>query len=116
MSPTLRVAGTTGSTVHNCPDSIFPFIEFPLGRNSTVSPFCKRAICPEAQPIFSPFTRSAEQAEQPRIEELAVFEEMLAQKPFLLEAALLQDTGRRRVVAGDVGDYLGQPELLEGVP
>src|SRR5262249_57568766 len=42
MSPTWRVAGATGSTVHSWPDSILPFIEFPLGRNCTVSPFSRR--------------------------------------------------------------------------
>ena len=33
MSPTLSVEGTTGSTVQSWPDSILPFMEFPLGRN-----------------------------------------------------------------------------------
>src|SRR5205823_7693193 len=49
------------------------------------------------------FRRSAQQGEQPGINELAVLEEVLPQEPLLLEAALLQDTGRRRVVAEDVG-------------
>src|SRR5262245_46419652 len=116
MSPPLRAAGTTGSTVHSWPNSILPFMEFPLGRNCTVSPFCRRAIYSEAHPISSPFTHSSQQSEQPRINELAVLEEVLAQEALLLEAALFQDTGRRRVVREDMGGDLHQAELLKGVP
>src|SRR5262249_44717376 len=51
MSPTANVAESTGATVQSWPESIFPFIELPRGRNETVSPRCNRAIWPLAQPI-----------------------------------------------------------------
>jgi hypothetical protein len=38
MSPTFRVAGSTGAIVHSCPDSIRPFMDRPIGRNETVCP------------------------------------------------------------------------------
>ena len=56
------------------------------------------------RPIFRSTTFSgmslllSQQGEQPRINELAVFEEVLAQEAFLLKAALFEDTGRRWVV------------------
>ena len=40
-----------GHTEHNCPDSIFPLIEFPRGRNETVSPFRSAAMYCDAQPM-----------------------------------------------------------------
>jgi hypothetical protein len=66
----------------------------------------------EAYPISTPFAISSQQTEELRIEEPAVLEKVLPQKPFLLEAALLQDTGRPRVMADDVGDDLGQTNSL----
>lgn len=41
-----------GWTVQSCPDSIFPDIEFPRGRNETVSPVLNFWMCPDAQPIL----------------------------------------------------------------
>jgi hypothetical protein len=38
MSPTMRLVGSTGSTVTSCPDSMRPVIEPPRGRNWMVSP------------------------------------------------------------------------------
>jgi len=57
-----------------------------------------------------------EQAEQPRINELAVLEEVLAKKALFLKPALFKDTSRCGVVWEDVSGDLRQPELLEGVP
>src|SRR5262249_27040417 len=56
MSPTARVAGSTGSTVHSWPDSTFPRIELPRGRNWTVSPHYNLAMSCVAHPMrLSPF-------------------------------------------------------------
>ena len=41
---TFRVAGTTGSAVYSCPDSILLRIELPLGLNWTASPSWRRAM------------------------------------------------------------------------
>jgi hypothetical protein len=41
--------------------------------------------------------RPSQQGEQPRIKELVVLEEVLPKRTFLLEAALSEDTGRRRL-------------------
>src|SRR5579871_1297294 len=38
IEPTSSLLESTGSTVHRCPDSIFPVMELPRGRNATVSP------------------------------------------------------------------------------
>src|SRR5262245_58769544 len=84
--PALSQGGTTPGPAHNL-----------------VTPRCPSRSPPSAscwRPFSSPMTvaPSAQQAEQPRINELAVLEEVLPQEPLLLEPALLQDTGRRRVV------------------
>src|SRR5882724_11131916 len=51
MSPSARMAGSTGATVQSWPDSIFPLIELPRGRKDTASPFCNRSIWTLARPI-----------------------------------------------------------------
>src|SRR5262245_49924835 len=76
----------------------------------------RASIHSEAHPIVISFRQSPQQAEQPRINELAVLVEVLAKIALLLKAALFEDTGRRRVVREDMGGDLGQPVLLEGVP
>src|SRR5262245_2137426 len=62
------------------------------------------------------FHASPQQREQPRIKEPVVLEVMLPQKALLQEAALLEYTGGRGVVAEDVGRDLRQPKRVESVP
>lgn len=54
-----------------------------------------------------------QQTKQPRINKLAVLEEVLAKKAFLLKAALFEDTSRRWIVREDMGGDFVQSELLQ---
>ena len=105
-------------SVHDVPDRPRPS---PYSRSHPRCPAVRR-LTPPARPVFRSTTLQAilrlllEQGEQPRIKELAVLREVLAKKTLLVKAALLQDTGRRRVVGEDVSRDLHQAELLEGVP
>src|SRR5579875_3861271 len=97
MSPTLREAGDAGSTVHNCPESILPFMEFPLCSQKPI-PFCHLSF---------------QQPEQFSINQRAVFEEVLSQIAFLLKTTFFQNTGRGRIVRMDMGQDFDQTKLLE---
>src|SRR5262249_26268718 len=71
-------------TVHSWPDSILPFIEFPLAQLHRVT-FLQAGDILRSPSHFISFRQSPQQAEQPRINELAVLEEVPAKVALLLE-------------------------------